>query len=472
MKIIIILFSIIFLCGIQANTATIEGSVQDFNDKVLLLLMTDNQNGYDTIAVDQNGNFKHVFECTSAKQKMLLIKSYADFNPIVQCYFTPGDKVILKLSKTLKVVETSDAKSAFILVKPFFSGDNVKENEYLNMDPPYASYKYNYEDGTPVSYKDFSKQVEAGILYRKEKLKDCNPEFEKEMIEKIIDYHQQFLFNYSRKMYDLGYNCSKDEDFMKELSKIDINNDNLSSQQYFNPIQSYIHFELDIARPELYKGDPEIVRTLKYIRDSIRNPKVQANISGIEISSAMKMGEHIGLINAFEIYKDLANNSEAFIENEKVFMSISKLLPGVKASDFVMEDVKGNTIRFTDIITKGRPTYVDFWATWCGPCCYEIPYLEKLDNHYNRDGANKIEFISISMDSDKRKWLEKVKNENPQWKQFIIPDLSKCSFVQEYNIMVIPRFMIFNGDGEIITINAIKPSDPQIIDYLDKILAR
>ncbi len=58
-----------------------------------------------------------------------------------------------------------------------------------------------------------------------------------------------------------------------------------------------------------------------------------------------------------------------------------------------MTDAKGKKFRLSDF--HGKAVYIDVWATWCGPCCAEIPHMEKLAAHY----AKKIKksFCSVSL---------------------------------------------------------------------------
>lgn len=126
--------------------------------------------------------------------------------------------------------------------------------------------------------------------------------------------------------------------------------------------------------------------------------------------------------------------------------------------DPVIETPDGKKAKLSDF--KGKVTYIDFWATWCGPCCKQIPYLEKLVEKMkdNKD----VVFVSISSDTDREAWLNKLKKDNPTWPQYILPAEECENFFSSMNITGIPRFIILNADGTIAQPNALRPSDEAI----------
>lgn len=140
-----------------------------------------------------------------------------------------------------------------------------------------------------------------------------------------------------------------------------------------------------------------------------------------------------------------------------------RLIPGAPALDCELEDPQGTKLHFADLY--GKTLYIDVWSTWCGPCCEEIPHLEKLVESYRND--SRIAFVSISVDKDREDWLQKLAADNPQWRQLRNPE-----FTSLYGISGIPCFLMISPDGTIITVHAPRPSDPEIRTFIDQTLAR
>ena len=65
------------------------------------------------------------------------------------------------------------------------------------------------------------------------------------------------------------------------------------------------------------------------------------------------------------------------------------------APEFALKDADGKTVRLSDY--KGKVVLLDFWATWCGPCKIEIPWLKDFQRKYRDRG---FEIVGVSMDDE------------------------------------------------------------------------
>ena len=113
----------------------------------------------------------------------------------------------------------------------------------------------------------------------------------------------------------------------------------------------------------------------------------------------------------------------------------------------------------------GKVVVVDVWATWCGPCRKEVPYLVKLE----KEGKDVV-FIGVSVDEkkDHQKWLDVLDQEGLAGVQLFAGGWGQI--VKDYKIKGIPRFMVFDQEGKVVTINAPRPSDLDLKKLLLKLL--
>ncbi len=179
------------------------------------------------------------------------------------------------------------------------------------------------------------------------------------------------------------------------------------------------------------------------------------------------IGNGVGIDYADNMLRTFAikNNNKAYQkEVDALVEAWDDLRKGKNAPQFSGVNFKGDIIALKDFI--GQNVYVDVWATWCGPCIAEIPHLKQIENEYK---DKNIEFISVSIDNerDKEKWINFVAEKKLGGTQIMAADDWKSEIVSSYNILGIPRFILINAEGKIISANAPRPSHPELKDLLN-----
>ncbi len=147
----------------------------------------------------------------------------------------------------------------------------------------------------------------------------------------------------------------------------------------------------------------------------------------------------------------------------------NKSLVGKPAMNFEYDNYKGGKTSLADL--KGKYVYIDVWATWCGPCKKEIPFLKEIEQKYH---DKNIVFVSLSVDNE-RAHKGSMEKAIAAWKAMVADkELGGIqlhfggdeSFSKFYNITGIPRFILIDPNGNIVEPDAPRPSSPLLIDLL------
>ena len=152
---------------------------------------------------------------------------------------------------------------------------------------------------------------------------------------------------------------------------------------------------------------------------------------------------------------------------QQTYTNYKRMAGGGLSPDFTYTSIDGQPVNLKAL--RGEYVYIDVWATWCVPCKAEIPFLTKTEKEYE---GKKIRFISLSVDraADRAKWEAYVKEHHLGGIQVMADKDFSSTFVQQYNINSIPRFILISPEGKIISGDAKRPSDPELKKQLDVLL--
>ena len=241
-------------------------------------------------------------------------------------------------------------------------------------------------------------------------------------------------------------------------------------KDYYDTLRQYVKEDDDLADNDEYRN--YMIETAHVFDEAGKNirqlyPKVLAEMSYIgENTKSDKVRESLIHFLAFtyvegngvENITDLQNLYYTYVTSprlneifKKACAKWDKAAVGRPSPMFKGVDVNGKEMTLRDF--RGKYIYIDMWATWCGPCQKELPFLKKLEEKFK--GRN-IVFVGLSIDQDKAKWAARVKSGALSGTQLHIGKGSK--FQSDYRISGIPRFILLNPNGRIVNPDMTRPS--------------
>ncbi|MCK5820386.1 MAG: redoxin domain-containing protein [Bacteroidales bacterium] len=206
-------------------------------------------------------------------------------------------------------------------------------------------------------------------------------------------------------------------------------------------------------------GTPELFNAkFKFIDENFEIAEMAEKFKFEIVGQHLDGGPPSGVEEAIDAYLASSVNEENKTEITEKRDAWIPIMPGQTAPAWTLPDIDGNVVSLSDF--KGKYVYIDFWATWCGPCLAEIPDYRQLVKDY---AGRNIVFISISVDRDKPKWEAMVKEEKFDWVQ--LHDADKMN--DDYLVRYIPSFIFIDTEGKMIAPRAPRPSTDKLREMLD-----
>ena len=138
--------------------------------------------------------------------------------------------------------------------------------------------------------------------------------------------------------------------------------------------------------------------------------------------------------------------------NEAVLVALSaalKLQPGQAAPEFTLDDLDGQPVSLSQF--KGQVVLIDFWASWCGPCINDLPYLRKVKE---KTADWPVVFVNISLDADEDDWREAI--DKHEIKGVHVRAGSGSDVAKTYQVMGIPSYHLVDPQGLIAEIYGLR----------------
>ncbi len=436
-----------FASGAQAQLLTLKVEEPYMRENGLIAFGMD----YGKLDFDSKG--VAVFQGDTITQKCV---AYVAYNG-------GGLYATLEPGKKLQVTVSGKGK----LSKIKFKGDNAAESELRTaMQNFYATKNVYYEEKNPQDTLTFpvawklldAKYSQLCKLIGKEKDASDRAKMQEETDLRYLSNRIEMQNGYC---YKYGIDAKKDKFLAELMSQVNPNDPKFQSNGI---VKEYIYYKMPIAVNANTDVTDYACEYINTVCSEIQNPEIKQNLLSMHVGQCVQ-AEELDIDRFWTLVNEKCDKS--IVDQYQYIIDAKKnTASGKQCPDVTFSDINGTSHKLSDFF--GKVLYIDLWATWCGPCCMEIPYLEKIVEHYK--GDDRVQFISISLDRDRKAWENKINEDKPAWPQFNTSREEDKLLSSQWGVASIPRFLIINADGTICNNDAFRPSADDFTERLDAIL--
>ena len=267
----------------------------------------------------------------------------------------------------------------------------------------------------------------------------------------------KFSFSYEFGDSEVGYLTSVDKFMFGKVIFLEDKNLNIEGMIFS-----------DLFRVKKLEGEGLNSKFFSYEQERVEifreNKKAGAYVKENELEEKFIADNTSNILGLYEIF-ELSKNPDNYIKTSKLYANLPEsaknyklhsdidnnlkvlksINPGNRAIDFNFTTLEGKEINLDYF--KGKVLMIDFWASWCGPCCAELPHVKELYEKYHNQG---FEVLGVSLDSKKDKWLSAIEKFKLNWHNY--SDLNKwnSAFAKKYFVRGIPYNVVIDQNGNIV----------------------
>ena len=415
---------------------------QDLSSYVRLSGEITNPNS-DKITIRGNGYIKVIDVNTNGTfDDTLVIKegnfTFYDTKESTAMYLDPGYRLDISLDgkefdETLKYSGIGEKPNNFNASYFLFNEKNAIDSE-------------TYKKMENQEYFDYELKTHASLM---KLLNESEIENEKFLENQADKFRFQMLNNLITKLGE-DYFAGKTKGIITQYLDSEIDKIDFKDSVLFASNNDYRYFLSSYFVAGLTSGD---LKTLELYNEELLEMQKKSIVTTLKRGISFYNMDKLDVY--YQTYVKLAANDKDINRIKGKYERIKTLKKGSPSPSFNYPDSSGKNISLESL--KGKLVYVDVWATWCGPCKAQIPFLKQLEEKYREED---IAFVSLSIDQLKNisKWKDMIVDKELEGIQIIADKAWRSKFVTDYVIEGIPRFILIDKDGNLMDPMAPRPA--------------
>lgn len=386
-------------------------------------------------------------------------------------FIFPGDDISLTLDP-----QKFDESIKYKGKTPGVEASNILAEYYLKFedDQHMESYINLVKEGLGVEFEANSRREldeKNEFFSRKNKDGKLPEEFINYMSAKILYGWANNRMNYPS--YHAYYNKIEESEvevsknFYDFLGEVRVKNANaVNNPEYIRFVQSYLDYKMkQNTNGEELSPEEAFIQKFQMASSELEGEALSL-IQASMLKDVLSYGNPLAAEGPyFEFMR--TNQNEAYNEIlTPIYELAMKLAPGQPAPEFSLQDISGADVSLRDF--RGQVVYLDFWASWCGPCRREMPAGRELKKRFK---GEPVVFLYVSIDDSEEAWRKAVEEEKLEG-VLLYSEGFRSEVTQMYGVKAIPNYFLINKDGTIANPSPSRPSgediDAQIFEALRK----
>ncbi len=441
-----------------SGDATISGTILNASEGEISLSYNANLVGYKLnelkADVSEDGQFSFEMSLDRGRQLLLVFNGKRQ---AIYVYPNTDLKLSLDLENFGKEAEVSGTGAGVIATQALMSYEQQFGRAVIGAEQ--REYLMSPSGEKLVEYAQRLKENQLAWLEEWQANEDMPESFLAHMKNNIQYGYANFLFTYPRyyayyQKIEEGEEVPLPDGYYEFLQDLKTQDDEaLYSGEYRSFTTMYLNY---MHQKEQAEDAEHSLFSLLETSKNLFEGNTLGYVQGTLIVEEMK---YVNVEDGLKAYPEYIKEpySEMFVEEVRPTYEITLALSaGNPAPSFTLINKEGNEVSLADF--KGKVVYLDFWASWCGPCIGEMPYGKKLQAKLKEE---EVVFVYISIDDTEEAWRQGLEDNEMKGVQLWTPGW-QTEVVKSYGVEGIPNYFLINRDGTINMPNPDRPSGEEV----------